>query len=312
MKWKIIKVLILLALGMTLGLSTSGCSPDKSESTLIKPPSQNILPNISDNLKESDRTASKEGTAIPVNKSTSPETTIPKNNSTSPEILEKRSETIPVLYYHSVMVEPGNELRIPPVQFEEQMRYLAEKGYNVVSLDQLNKYFYEKGTLPEKPVVITFDDGYEDNYTNAYPILTKYGLTAAVFVVTNYIQGKGFMSWEQLEELGNKGWQIEGHTMNHPYLVKDKLNAASLKSELIEAKDILEKRFGRPVKFFAYPFGDNNADIVRTVKEAGYLMAFTTERGWADRKNPMQVHRVYCFANMGIEEFARRLQNPQY
>ncbi len=298
------KVLILLSIGMALLFSTIGCSSGKSGSTLLNPAPQNNPPVTIEVPAEPDKTT--------IASLSSERTLLPENKPTTQELTEKPSETIPILYYHSIMVEPGNELRIPPLEFETQMRYLAEQGYNVVSLDQLYQYFYEKGTLPEKPVVITFDDGYEDNYTNAYPILSKYGFTATVFVVTSYINGKGFMSWEQLQELGDRGWQIESHTINHPSLVKDKLNAASLKSELLEAKNTLEKRFGRSVKFFAYPFGDYNADVIRAVKEAGYLMAFTTERGWADRNNPMQVHRVYAFANMGIEEFARRLKNPQY
>ncbi|MHB8125152.1 MAG: polysaccharide deacetylase family protein [Desulfitobacteriaceae bacterium] len=292
MKWIIIKVITLLSMGI-IGLSMIGCSP-----------SQNNLTNTVDVPRDTDNT---------IITASSPERPLmSENKSTSQEPLEKPSEHIPVLYYHSVMVEPGNELRVPPEQFETQMRYLSAHGYHVVSLDQLYKYFYEKGTLPVKPVVITFDDGYEDNYTIAYPILKKYGYTATVFVVTSYINGKGYMSWEQLKELGDKGWQIEGHTINHPSLVKDKLTEVVLNRELIEAKDTLEKCMGRTVKFFAYPFGDYNSDVVQEVTEAGYLMAFTTERGWANSKNPMQVHRVYCFANMGIEEFARRLQNPQY
>jgi peptidoglycan/xylan/chitin deacetylase (PgdA/CDA1 family) len=235
-----------------------------------------------------------------------------ENTSLAQETLEKRSENIPVLYYHSVMVEPGNELRIPPEQFEAQIKYLSEHDYHVISLDQLYRFYYENGTLPKNPVVITFDDGYEDNYTNAYPILKKYGYNATVFAVTSYISSKGYMSWDQLQELEDKGWQIEGHTVNHPHLGKDKLSNTDLKRELREAKDILEKRFGRSVRFFAYPYGDYNTDIVGEVKEAGYLMAFTTERGWANKNNSMLVHRVYCFAEMGIEEFARRLQNPLY
>ncbi|MFZ3101828.1 MAG: polysaccharide deacetylase family protein [Desulfitobacteriaceae bacterium] len=316
MKLSFLKVLILFFIGTALGLSVIGCSSGKLGSTLVNHPPQENPPITIESQAEADKTpmtaSYPERTILPEN--TSASQALKENPPENPPgiVLEKSSKTIPVLYYHSVMVEPGNELRIPPAQFETQMRYLSEQGYNVVNLDQLYKYFYEKGILPEKPVVITFDDGYEDNYTNVFPILKKYGYTATVFVVTGYVNGKGFMSWKQLQELGDSGWQIEGHTLNHPSLVKDKLDVISLKLEITEAKDILEKRFGRTVKFFAYPNGDYNADVIRKVKEAGYLMAFTTERGWADRKDPMLVHRVYCFANMGIEEFARRLNNPQY
>jgi peptidoglycan/xylan/chitin deacetylase (PgdA/CDA1 family) len=225
---------------------------------------------------------------------------------------QKHSQAVPIIYYHSVLSEPGNELRMPPEQFEAQISYLSRNGYHVVSLEQLYQYYYAQGTLPEKPVVITFDDGYEDNYTKAFPILKKYGYTATVFAVTSYINGQGFMSWAQLQELIANGWQIEGHTINHPHLVKDNLTTADLEKELKEAKSILEKGLNRKVRFFAYPFGDYNTAIRLKVREAGYLMAFTTERGWAGSSDQLLVPRVYCYANMGLGEFARRLQNPRY
>ncbi|HWQ72091.1 MAG TPA: polysaccharide deacetylase family protein [Desulfitobacteriaceae bacterium] len=277
--------LIMILLGIMLGLLINGCS---------------VLKNIS-------------GTSgSPGNNDQSDTASLGADNSPLAQDSPQYSEDIPVLYYHSVMVEPGNELRIPPEQFAAQIKYLSEHDYHVISLDQLYQFYCANGTLPKNPVVITFDDGYEDNYTNAYPVLEKYGYTATVFAVTSYIGSKGYMSWDQLQELQDKGWQIEGHTLSHPYLVKDKLGSAEVKRELREAKNILEKRLGRSVRFFAYPYGDYNADIVQEVKEAGYLMAFTTERGWANKNNLMLEHRVYCFADMGIEEFARRLQNPQY
>ncbi|HWQ88816.1 MAG TPA: polysaccharide deacetylase family protein [Desulfitobacteriaceae bacterium] len=287
MRGKIIRIISLMFVGIILGLVTNGCFP------------------AADNLSwNSDLPEAQDKPVI-----ASPPTA---DMSVPQEITNKRSQAIPILYYHSILRESGNELRIPPEQFEAQMSYLSRNGYQVVSLAQLFQFYFAQGTLPEKPVAITFDDGYEDNYTNAYPILKKFGYTATVFAVTSYIDSEGYMSWGQLQELTENGWQIEGHTINHPHLLKDKLSAAQLDLELKGARDILEKRLGRPVRFFAYPFGDYNADIIQKVEKAGYLMAFTTQKGWADSADPLLVSRVYCYANMGIEEFARRLQNPKY
>ena len=223
----------------------------------------------------------------------------------------QRSEGIPILYYHSIMLETGNDLRMPPDQFEAQMAYLQDNGYNSVSLEQLYQASYKGGTLPEKPVVITFDDGYVDNYTTALPILKKHGYTATVFMVTSYIGGKGFMSWPQLKALVTEGWEIEGHTTHHSYLTK--IDPSTLLRELRPPKELLEKELGQPVNFFAYPYGDLNANVVQKVKDAGYLLAVTTARGWAnDKADAWNVHRVYCFASMGMNEFTRRLQNPSY
>jgi peptidoglycan/xylan/chitin deacetylase (PgdA/CDA1 family) len=222
-----------------------------------------------------------------------------------------KAQAVPILYYHSVLQENGNELRMPPKEFEAQMTYLQDKGYHSVSLDQLYQASYKGGALPSKPFVITFDDGYVDNYTNAFPIVTKHGFTATVFMVTSYINGQGFMSWQQLKEVVAKGWEIEGHTTNHPHLTK--VDHSTVLSELNLSKDSLEKELGHPVNFFAYPFGDLNTDVVQAVKDAGYLMAVTTERGWADGKaDAWHVHRIYCFASMGMNEFSRRMQNPSY
>ncbi|SPF52124.1 putative xylanase/chitin deacetylase [Candidatus Desulfosporosinus infrequens] len=233
-----------------------------------------------------------------------------ENNKSKPSDVAE-NQAVPILYYHSVAVEAGNELRIPPDQFEAQMAYLQNKGYQSVSLDQFYQAEYHGGTLPAKPFVITFDDGYVDNYTTALPILKKHGFTATIFMVSSYINGEGFLTWPQLTELAANGWQIEGHTVDHPYL--SKMDAATVLSELKNSKEVLEKGLGYPVDFFAYPYGDFNDKVVLAVKNTGYLLAVTTERGWADHKeDEWHVHRVYCFANMGMNEFSRRLQNPKY
>ena len=218
---------------------------------------------------------------------------------------------VPVLYYHSVMLEVGNEVRMPPDQFEAQMAYLKDQGYQSITLNQLYLAFYKGGSLPPKPFVITFDDGYVDNYTNAFPILKKYGYTATIFMVTSYIDGKGFLSWSQLKELVASGWEIESHTTTHPYL--SKVDEATLWHELKSSKDFLEEGLGQSVNFFAYPYGDYNSVVSKTVKDTGYLMAITTQRGWANHEgDALEVKRVYCYANMGQTEFVRRLQNSNY
>ncbi len=222
-----------------------------------------------------------------------------------------KAQTVPILYYHSVMQETGNELRMPPEQFEAQMAYLHDKGYQSISLDQLYQATYAGGALPENPFVITFDDGYVDNYTNAFPILSKYGFTATVFMVTSYINGEGFLSLTQLKELVTNGWEIEGHTTSHPHLTK--LDVSAVLGELQLSKELLEKELGLVVDFFAYPYGDFNATVVQALKDTGYLMAVTTERGWADvSTDAWQVERVYCYASMGMDEFTRRMHNPNY
>ncbi|GAB6155311.1 polysaccharide deacetylase family protein [Desulfosporosinus burensis] len=233
----------------------------------------------------------------------------PANTSRLPSVQE--AQAVPILYYHSVMLEVGNEVRMPPDQFEAQMAYLRDNGYQSITLGQLYQAYYQGGSLPPKPFVITFDDGYVDNYTTAFPIMKKYGFTATVFMVSSYIDGEGFLSWAQLKELAANGWEVEGHTTTHPYLTK--VDGASLLQELKSSKDLLEKGIGKTVNFFAYPYGDFNSAVLKAVQDTGYLMSFTTQRGWASfTVDEFQVKRVYCYANMGQNEFARRLQNSDY
>ncbi|MDR3288270.1 MAG: polysaccharide deacetylase family protein [Peptococcaceae bacterium] len=218
---------------------------------------------------------------------------------------------VPVLYYHSVRIEAGNELCMPPAQLEEQMKFLADNHYQGITLDELYDGLYGTGGLPAKPVVITFDDGYQDNYQNAWPVLQKYGYTATVFIITDYIGEQGYLSAPELKALQENGWRLEGHSATHPYLTE--ATAAALEEELAGSKAVLEAQLDRPVKFFAYPFGVFDERVAQAVKDSGYTMAVTTERGWAHRdEDPMRVKRVYCYADMGIAEFERRLTDPAY
>lgn len=222
-----------------------------------------------------------------------------------------RVETFPVIYYHSIKTIPNNELGMPPEEFEKQISYLAEHGYHSISSLQLYNYYYNNGSLPSHPIMITFDDGYMDNYTTAFPILKKYGFTATVFLIVKKVGDPNCLTWKEVKELDQEGWDIQSHTLTHPDLTK--ISSHLLEQELVESKAILEKELSKPIQFFAYPSGKHNDAVVQGVKNTGYLMAFSTLKGWTDEKmNPFLVHRVYCYASMGLKEFSRRVTNPQF
>lgn len=226
---------------------------------------------------------------------------------TPPETLRQ----IPVLYYHSVLFEKGNPLRMPPEQFDDQMRYLSEQGYNVLTPDQLDLDLYGGGQIPPKPFLITFDDGYADNYTNALPILQKYHFVATVFMVSSYIDGSGFLTADQLRTLQSDGWTIGGHTATHLDLSKESSDV--IVEELQTSRKALKTILGQDINCFAYPYGGYNSTVTDKLKQDGYQTAFTTDRGWAaSSQNPLLLTRVYCYANMGMDEFIRRMTNPNY
>ncbi len=223
----------------------------------------------------------------------------------------KKNSLMFVLYYHSVLTEKGNPIRMPPEQFEEQMRFLAEHGYNVLTPVQLEQNLRGDGQFPPKPFLITFDDGYVDNYTNALPILQKYRFVATVFIVSSYINGSGFLSADQLRSLQSAGWTIGGHTATHLDLSEQKPD--QITAELQTSRETLKSILGQDVLYFAYPYGKHNDTVIKKLQQEGYRMAFTTEKGWVDsRQNLFLLPRVYCYANMGMDEFIRRVTCPDY
>lgn len=239
-----------------------------------------------------------------------PTVTTPSASITSPQT-NAETKALPVIYYHSIQALPNNELGMPPEQFETQMTYLAKEGYHSISATQLYDYYYNKGTLPTRPILITFDDGYMDNYSVALPIMKKYGFTATLFLIVNKVGDMNCLTWKEVKELAQNGWDIQSHTLTHLDLTT--LSPKTLQHELVDSKAALEKQLDKPVHFFAYPSGKYNDAVVKGVKDAGYLMAFSTKRGWTnDKMDRMLVHRVYCFASMGIKEFSRRVTHANY
>lgn len=234
-------------------------------------------------------------------------------SSAEPTILKsenQRLKEIPILYYHSIDREVGNELRIPAEEFEAHLKFLYQAGYQSITLHELYQHFYEGRELPEKPFALTFDDGYADNYSKAFQIAKKYGFTGTVFMVSGWIGGEGYLTKDQICEMSKAGWQIEAHTVSHPNL--NELTAKQLENELRESKRQLEEILNHPVNYLAYPFGTYTEQIIQESKAAGYLMGFTTDRGWAKEEEPYQIQRVYCYANMGVDELKRRMDNPNY
>lgn len=225
---------------------------------------------------------------------------------------EYKEHGIPVLMYHSVGVEAGNPIVMPLEQFDAEMKYIKDQGYQTLTLDELYDYFENRKPVPDKSVVITLDDGYADNYTSAFPVLKKYGLKATIFVVTSTIDvNPKCLTSSQIKELDKAGIEIESHMVTHRDL--DTLSYEEQYKELKESKTALEKLLGRTVDYAAYPTGKYNDDTIKAVKEAGYKMAFSTNGRWSDKSDGIfTLDRVYISTFHSMDVFKERLTNPEY
>lgn len=201
---------------------------------------------------------------------------------------------IMVLNYHKID-NMNISLSVLPKDFEAQMEYLQKNNYHTITPDELYESLAGTGSLPENPVLITFDDGYLDNYKNAYPILKKYGFKATIFVVTSFMgTQKNYLNWEQARELELNGISIESHTVSHKSMTE--LNDDQLRAELVDSKKSIEDHLGKRVDYIAYPTGTYNLHIAELVREAGYKAAFTIKYGNVDKaSNLYALERVPVF-----------------
>ncbi len=219
---------------------------------------------------------------------------------------------VPVLAYHLVDDHYDNTpLAVKVSHFEGQMKYLHDNGYHAITLDQLYKYVSTGSPLPQKPVVITFDDGYEDNYTNAFPILKKYNMKATVFMIADSIGAPRFLTADQLKEMNAYGFDVQSHTYSHRPLTT--LDGEEIKAELSHSKVVLEEVLNKKIQYIAYPQGKYDKKVEELTREAGYKLAFTVGPGNYTREDgPMEITRMPIFeSNDSYLGFRARLHVSQ-
>jgi len=211
------------------------------------------------------------------------------------KLLFFNQQGIPVLNYHQINNHDHNVLTLSTSEFAAQMEDLDKEGYTPITPDQLLDHLQNKTTLPEKPVLLTFDDGYEDNYLNAYPILKQYKFNATIFLISNLINKDHYLSWQEIQEMKNNNILFEGHTFSHPYLSKIK-DDKTLQQELLGSKKDLEQHLGYKINYLAYPYGDYDQHVISMVKKYGYRAAFTVHFGPdLEQANPYTLNRVPIF-----------------
>jgi len=191
---------------------------------------------------------------------------------------------VPILMYHRFGYDQST-LFVTPENFDRQMAYLKDKGYDVISLDELVEGIKDRKKFNHNTVAITIDDGYKDNFIYAYPVLKKYRFPATIFIIANYVDTRGnFIKWEDIKLMEKDNISFGGHTKNHAYLssIKDKY---ILRYEIAGCKSIIESKLGAPIDYFCYPTGAFTEEVKEIVKEAGYKGACTTNKGFASQNS---------------------------
>ncbi|MDE3076842.1 MAG: polysaccharide deacetylase family protein [Chloroflexota bacterium] len=191
---------------------------------------------------------------------------------------------VPILMYHYIRELPpttpdrlGYGLSVSPRLFEQQLSYLAGAGYHIVSMAQLAGHMTRGTPLPANPIVLTFDDGYADFYSAALPLLQQYHFSATTYLVVDFLNRPGYMTWQQAAQLRDLGFEIGAHTLHHVDLAV--VPASTAHAQIDQSRRILRQRLNAPVETFAYPSGRFNAAVLREVARSGFTSAVTTNFG---------------------------------
>jgi peptidoglycan/xylan/chitin deacetylase (PgdA/CDA1 family) len=227
----------------------------------------------------------------------------------------KGHQTVPVLTYHKFSESKTNKMTVTASNFEEQMKFLKDNGYHVITLNQLFDFLDFKIQIPKKSVVITIDDGWRSTYDIAFPILKKYGYPATLFVYTALITGsKVTLNWDLINEMAGQGIDMQCHTRTHRKLTAPASKESfkeyfeAIEKELLDAAKAIKMRTQKEVRYIAYPFGDINHLGVALLKKHGYRGGLTVARSSnAFYVNNYRVNRSMIFGEYNLQQFEKNL-----
>ncbi len=223
---------------------------------------------------------------------------------------------VSVLSYHKFSKDKGDLTTVTERAFDDQMRYLKENGYRVITMDEFFDFLEFKKQIPKKSVLITIDDGWRSVYEIAFPILKKYRYPATFFIYTDFIiQSNKTLDWERLREMVRNGISVQCHTKTHRYLDR-RIGRETFREyfdaiykDLTESARIIKQRVNSDVKYLAYPYGETNHLVVALLMKLGYRGAFTVERS----ANPFFVHpyrvnRSMIYGTFELKKFEENLK----
>ncbi len=213
-------------------------------------------------------------------------------------------KTTPILAYHGVGADyswGGKRYFVSPTEFENQVKYLSDNGYTAMTINQLDSL-----KSVDKPVILTFDDGYEDVYTYAYPILKKYGMHASIFIISDFVGEEHYLTANQILNMMDV-FDVESHTKTHPYLAK--MDKDTLDYELSQSKADIEKLIGKPVSSIAYPNSSFNNYVTKTASKYYKYGLMNWGGKYYGFENPLRIPRTPIYWDDDINEFAQKIKN---
>ncbi len=222
-----------------------------------------------------------------------------------------REATVPILMYHHVGELPPDadairrDLTVLPEEFEAQLAYLSDEGYQTIHLSDLILHLQMGHPLPPKPIVITFDDGYHDLFTNAYPLLKEYEFVATFFIIT-WLADEGredYLSWSEIKTLHTAGMEIGSHTYTHPDLRGQPYNY--IVWQVLGSKEAIEARIKEPVRLFSYPSGKYDQPVVEVLKATSYWGAVAIGQGVHQSSDRIfELQRIRVRGSYNLRDFA--------
>lgn len=226
-----------------------------------------------------------------------------------------------ILMYHMVR-QPDTKAEAkyacPPALFEQHLRYLKNSQHAVVTLVEIEQHLSEGKVLPNNAVAITLDDGFEDNYTQAFPLLKKYEMPATIFLATGvmgatneWMQGRDFperamLNWPQIREMDGHQISFGAHTVSHPKL--SQLDTSTAAGEICQSKQKIEDQLGKPCAHFAYPYGLFTEQTPQLVQDAGFKLACTTRSGFNNSdRDPLLLHRIEVYGTDPVWKLKQKM-----
>ncbi len=222
-----------------------------------------------------------------------------------------RFARVPILMYHHIAVPPPGadpvrvDISVPPDVFDAEIKFLADQGFHTIHLTDLLNNLQSDTPLPQKPIIITFDDGYDDNYLNAFPTLKDHGFVGTFFIISERADEAttGYMSWPQIEEMAANGMEIGSHSFDHRF----NLGEMPYSIQWVEVKrsyDAIAQHLPNQPPVFAYPSGSYNATTLAILKQLGYTAAVTTRQSVTQSSaTPLELRRVRIRGEWSVGEF---------